>query len=129
MKPYKPGETLLIIDDDAINRAILEEIFSPFYQIKERENGRAGLEEILTGPERLCAVLLDVVMPGDGRAGGAAAAPPGGGAGAAAGIPHHRRGQRQCLERGLWPWRDGCDHKAGGALCGAAAGAVGDRAV
>ena len=63
MKPYKPGETLLIIDDDAINRAILEEIFSPFYQIKEAENGRAGLEEILTGPERLCAVLLDVVMP------------------------------------------------------------------
>ena len=66
MKPYKPGETLLIIDDDAINRAILEEIFSPFYQIKEAENGRAGLEEILTGPERLCAGVAGCGDAGDG---------------------------------------------------------------
>ena len=56
-------ETLLIVDDDAINRAILEEIFSPRYQILEAENGLTGLREILEGPERLSAVLLDVVMP------------------------------------------------------------------
>ena len=56
-------ETLLIVDDDAINRAILEEIFSPRYQILEAENGLIGLREILEGPERLSAVLLDVVMP------------------------------------------------------------------
>ena len=56
-------ETLLIVDDDAINRAILEEIFSPDYQVRQAEDGRAGLEAIRTGEEELCAVLLDVVMP------------------------------------------------------------------
>ena len=56
-------EALLIVDDDAINRAILEEIFSPYYQVREAEDGRAGLEAILAAPEELCAVLLDVVMP------------------------------------------------------------------
>lgn len=56
-------ETLLIVDDDAINRAILEQIFSPDYTVTEAENGQVGLEKILAGPDRLCAVLLDVVMP------------------------------------------------------------------
>ena len=56
-------ETLLIVDDDAINRAILKQIFSPDYHIQEAENGRDGLQAILSGPDRFCAVLLDVVMP------------------------------------------------------------------
>ena len=55
--------TILIVDDDAINRAILEQIFAADYAVLEAENGREGLEKILEGPERLCAVLLDVVMP------------------------------------------------------------------
>ena len=54
---------LLIVDDDAINRAVLEEIFAADYAIEEAENGAAGLEKILVEPDRLCAVLLDVVMP------------------------------------------------------------------
>ena len=54
---------LLIVDDDVINRAILEQIFAPHYGILQAENGRVGLEQILAGPERLCAVLLDVRMP------------------------------------------------------------------
>ncbi len=54
---------LLIVDDDAINRAILEEIFEADYTIEEAENGAEGLEKIFAEPERLCAVLLDVVMP------------------------------------------------------------------
>ena len=56
-------DVLLIVDDDAINRAILEQIFAEDYEVLEAENGRAGLEKILEAPERLCAVLLDVVMP------------------------------------------------------------------
>ena len=55
--------TILIVDDDEINRAILENIFSPFYTIEERENGKLGLEAALSQRDRLCAVLLDVVMP------------------------------------------------------------------
>ena len=57
------AHTLLIVDDDAINRGILENIFSPYYTIEEAENGRQGLEKILSRPERLCAILLDVMMP------------------------------------------------------------------
>ena len=56
-------ETLLIVDDDELNRAILENIFAGQYRIEQAENGRQGLEIILADPSRLCAVLLDVMMP------------------------------------------------------------------
>lgn len=56
-------ETLLIVDDDEINRAILEQIFAPYYTIRQAEDGQEGLEAILAAPEELCAVLLDVMMP------------------------------------------------------------------
>ena len=58
------GNTMLIVDDDAINRGLLSLIFSPHYHIQEAEDGPSGLAAVLDGPERLCAVLLDVVMPG-----------------------------------------------------------------
>ena len=61
--PPREEGVVLIVDDDAINRALLSAIFSPYYDIAEAENGAEGLEEILAAPERLCAVLLDVVMP------------------------------------------------------------------
>ena len=54
---------LLIIDDDAINRAILDNIFSPYYETEEAEDGREGLDKILARPDAYCAVLLDVIMP------------------------------------------------------------------
>ena len=57
------GRTLLIVDDDEINREILENIFSESYAIEHAENGRQGLRAILDHRERLCAVLLDVMMP------------------------------------------------------------------
>ena len=56
-------ETLLIVADDEMNRAILENIFAGQYRIEQAENGRQGLESILADPGRLCAVLLDVMMP------------------------------------------------------------------
>lgn len=57
-----PG-TLLIVDDDAINRAILRKIFSQSYPVAEAENGLQGLAEILNPKNHFCAVLLDVIMP------------------------------------------------------------------
>ena len=68
MDMLSPGEftasgRLLIIDDDAINRAILDNIFSPYYETEEAENGREGLDKILARPDAYCAVLLDVIMP------------------------------------------------------------------
>ena len=57
------ANTILIVDDDEFNRAILNNLFSETYAIREAKNGRAGLEEILKNQDHLCAVLLDVIMP------------------------------------------------------------------
>lgn len=57
------SDTILIVDDDAVNRKILTKIFSPYYTVDEAENGREGVERLLFGAARYCAVLLDVMMP------------------------------------------------------------------
>ncbi len=57
------SDMILIVDDDDINRGILDNIFSQYYSIDEAENGRTGLEKILKDPDRYCAVLLDIMMP------------------------------------------------------------------
>lgn len=57
-------DTVLIIDDDMVNRKILVKIFSDSYATQEAASGSEGLSEILTNKERFCAILLDVVMPG-----------------------------------------------------------------
>ena len=57
------SDMILIVDDDEINRGILDNIFSPYYSTDEAENGRVGLEKILADPSKYCAVLLDVMMP------------------------------------------------------------------
>ncbi len=59
-----PPSTMLVIDDDEINRGILNNLFSPFYTVLEAEDGAEGIEKILRWKSDLCAVLLDVVMPG-----------------------------------------------------------------
>lgn len=60
---YFSQNTILIVDDDEINRGILDNLFSAFYEVEEAENGKAGLEMLQENPEKYCAVLLDVVMP------------------------------------------------------------------
>ena len=55
---------MLIIDDDAINRGILDNLFSPLYTVLEAEDGCQGFDMLLAHQSELCAVLLDVVMPG-----------------------------------------------------------------
>ena len=57
-------DTMLIVDDDAINRGILENIFAPYYAIAQAENGKDGLAYLHAHRDRVCAVLLDVLMPG-----------------------------------------------------------------
>ena len=56
-------DTLLIIDDDEINRGILANIFAPYCTADEAENGRDGLAMLEAAPERYFAVLLDICMP------------------------------------------------------------------
>lgn len=57
------SKTILVVDDDVINRRILGKLFSEYYTVIEAENGRAGLDQILRRQEEICAVLLDVQMP------------------------------------------------------------------
>lgn len=57
------SKTILIIDDDQINRKILGKIFSDTYEIREAENGNMGMAQILSNRGRFCAILLDVIMP------------------------------------------------------------------
>lgn len=58
------ADRMLIVDDDAVNRMILRALFTPFYTVIEAEDGYAGMEQITRAGNRLCAVLLDVRMPG-----------------------------------------------------------------
>lgn len=60
---YSAHNTVLVVDDDEMNRIILDNLFSAFYEVEEAENGKIGLDKILSDPEKYCAVLLDVVMP------------------------------------------------------------------
>lgn len=55
--------TLLIVDDAEINRAILCEAFRGTYNTLEAENGRQALDILFAHPGQIAAVLLDVVMP------------------------------------------------------------------
>ncbi|MCM1121162.1 MAG: response regulator [Eubacterium sp.] len=58
------ADTLLIVDDDPVNRTILGKLFSNYYTVVEAENGHMGMEQILRMEKSLCAILLDVMMPG-----------------------------------------------------------------
>lgn len=58
-----PPDTMVIVDDDQVNREILENMFRDSYTTVLAENGRVGLEQILANRQRVCAVLLDVMMP------------------------------------------------------------------
>lgn len=56
-------DTILIVDDLEINRAILGNIFKKKYNILEASDGDEALEIIKDNSERLLAILLDLVMP------------------------------------------------------------------
>lgn len=56
-------ETILIVDDSELNRAILVNLFSGMYHTLEAESGQEAMELLLQWGDRIRAVLLDVVMP------------------------------------------------------------------
>lgn len=58
------ADSILIVDDDPINRAILGKLFQEYYTVIEAENGNDGMSHILKEENSLCAILLDVMMPG-----------------------------------------------------------------
>lgn len=54
---------ILIVDDSAMNRAILSDILSDQFEILEAENGLAAVELFQEQGEEISLVLLDIVMP------------------------------------------------------------------
>lgn len=57
-------ETVLIIDDSEMNRAILTEMLQADFDILEAESGEAGMQILQEKKESISLVLLDIVMPG-----------------------------------------------------------------
>lgn len=55
--------TLLVVDDSLVSHVLLKQIFEPSYQILDAYSGREGLQILLTNLNKICGILLDVVMP------------------------------------------------------------------
>ena len=55
--------TLLIVDDMEVNRAVLRNLFIKDFNILEAHNGEQGLMLLNQCRDRIAAVLLDIVMP------------------------------------------------------------------
>ncbi|MEG1781686.1 MAG: EAL domain-containing protein [Oscillospiraceae bacterium] len=56
-------QTVLIVDDNVVNRSILAKILSKEYAVIEAENGQVALDILNERPEEISAVMLDIVMP------------------------------------------------------------------
>ena len=55
--------TMLIVDDDEINRFLLAQIFESDHPILEAVNGEEALAAFAGHKDEICAILLDVQMP------------------------------------------------------------------
>ena len=60
----QPIETLLIVDDSRLQRAVLNEIFSSNFNILEVSSGEECLQMLEGKQDTIDLVLLDLVMPG-----------------------------------------------------------------
>lgn len=60
---FMKRDTVLIFEDNAIDRAILTELFRTDYKILEAENGKSGLALLNSHYQSIAIVLLDYLMP------------------------------------------------------------------
>ncbi|MEG1810415.1 MAG: EAL domain-containing protein [Clostridia bacterium] len=56
-------KTILVVDDNAVNRTILFKILSNEYNVLQAENGQTALEILSEHVNEIAAVMLDIVMP------------------------------------------------------------------
>ena len=55
--------TVLVVEDNEINRALLVAILEDIYHVLEADNGRRALEILRNPKNRISAVITDLVMP------------------------------------------------------------------
>ncbi|MEG0962834.1 MAG: EAL domain-containing protein [Lachnospiraceae bacterium] len=56
-------KTILVVDDNTINRTILSKILSDQYTVIEAENGQIALKYLSKHNDEIVAIMLDLVMP------------------------------------------------------------------
>lgn len=55
--------TILVVDDQEVNRVILRTLFEGQYSVLEAENGARAMEILAQQQDDIAAILLDLVMP------------------------------------------------------------------
>lgn len=55
--------TILVVDDDAISRAIIGNLFEAEYEVAEAANGQECLDYLMSDGNHVVALLLDIMMP------------------------------------------------------------------
>ena len=60
-------KTVLIVDDEEINRDIMSEILKDDFNTLEAKDGQEAIDILLEGEHKIDLVLLDIFMPMDGR--------------------------------------------------------------
>ena len=61
--PNSESVRILIVDDDNLNRRILDEVLSPIYTVLEAKVGKQALRRVQSNPAP-DLILLDIMMPG-----------------------------------------------------------------
>ncbi|SHE86218.1 EAL domain-containing protein [Lactonifactor longoviformis] len=56
-------KTVLIVEDNEINRGVLHNLLASAYQVLEADNGQAALEVLQSRHEEISLILLDINMP------------------------------------------------------------------
>ena len=64
---FEIKKTILVVDDEPINRGILSAILSDDFNVLEAEDGKEAIDILLKEEQKIDLVLLDVFMPYDGR--------------------------------------------------------------
>ena len=64
MAPPKDHVSVLIVDDERLNRAAVAELLQPFYQVLLAKDGPMALDSARNEAAQLGLILLDVSMPG-----------------------------------------------------------------
>ena len=56
-------QTVLIVDDEEVNREILRHVLSESFDVLDAENGKVALEVLKAHAEDISMIILDLVMP------------------------------------------------------------------